>query len=146
MQVTLTDGVTPVVICHGAEYAGQAGYYVGPLGADAAETEWTVRPKRPIRGETEIPLDGRLAVRTYPLQVAVECASDEAALALRDALPDALPRGDAVTLQVLHSPHALDTYSNAVVQKLRILRDGVTLLIDYQIRVGARVRTDPNPA
>lgn len=145
MQVTLTDGVTPVVICHGAEYAGQAGHYIGPLGQDASETEWSVRPKRPIRGAAETPLDGRLAVRTYPLQVAVECASDEAALALRDSLPDLLPRGDSVQLQVLHSPHVLDTYSNAVVQKLRVLRDGVTLLIDYQIRVGAKVRTDPNP-
>ena len=146
MQVTLTDGVTPVVICHGSEYAGQAGYYVGPLGQDVSETEWTVRAKRPVRGVQEIPLDGRLSVRTYPLQVAIECSDADAAAALRDSLPDSMPRGDGVTLQVLHSPHVLDTYANAVLQKLRVIRDGVTLLIEYQFRVGAKTRTDPDPS
>ena len=146
MQVTLTDGVTPVVICHGAEYAGQTGYYVGPLGRDVSDVEWTVRAKRPVRGASEIPLDSRLALRTWPLQVAVECSDEATATALRDGLPDSLPRGDSVTLQVLHSAHVLDTYSNAVLQKIHIERDGVSLLIDYQFRVGVKTRTDPDPA
>lgn len=146
MQITLTDGVTPVVLCHGSEYAGQAGYYVGPLGQSVREVEWSVRPKRPIRGADETPLDGRLAVRTFPLQVYIECADIAAADALFLSLGDGLPRGDSVSLQVLHSEHVLDTYANAVLQKLRVAQDGVALLVDYTFRVGAKTRTDPNPA
>jgi hypothetical protein len=146
MQITLTDGVTPVVICHGAEYAGQTGKYVGPLGQAVREVEWSVRPKRPIRGDDEIPLDGRLAVRSFPLQVYIECADQPTADALYLSVGDDFPRGDAVTLQVLHSEHVLDTYANAVLQKLRVAQDGVALLIDYTFRVGAKTRTDPNPA
>jgi hypothetical protein len=145
MQATLTDGTTSVVICHGSQYAGQTGYYVGPLDRDVTDVEWTLRERRPVRADTAIPLDGRLAVRTYPLQVYIECADEAAATALRDSLPDSLPRGPDVTLQVLHDAHTLDTYANAVVSKISIDRNGVLLLVTYAIRVGTRTRSDPDP-
>jgi len=144
MQITLTNGTSSIVLCHGADYAGQTGYWIGPLGDHARESEWTVRAKRPIRGAAETPLDHSLKAASYGFQVFMECADQAAAEALADSLDDSLPSGDTY-LQVLHSAHLLRTYSPAHIQKLSVTQSGVAVLATFLFKVASAAVTDPDP-
>ena len=144
MQATLTNGTDSLVICHGVEYAGQTGYWIGPLGERVRESEWTVRARRPVRGAYETPLGRSLRVATYPLSAYRECATQAEAEALADALADGLP-ADPTSLLILHDPHTLVTYTHAALQKLTVAQQGVGVRADYLFRVAAPVTTDPDP-
>ena len=143
MKITLKS-TSDVVLCDGPDDVGTAGKFIGPLGEGVTETEWTVRIKRPLRGASQIPLDGKLAVRPVSFTVYAEFADEAAATSHRMTWGELLPRGDA-TLEVLHSAHVLQTFSNAVLQKIRSVQNGTAVMNEYLFQCGASAVTDPDP-
>lgn len=135
MQINLKNSAATLTLCHGYDYAGQPGYWIGPLGQRTRECEWTVRIGRPIRGTHEIPFANELLAATYTFEVYQECATQAAAAALLDTLPDTLPAGET-TLEIIH-PATTITYAPAILHKLHLTQHGLSITAHYTFRVTA---------
>lgn len=145
MTVTLkSTSAQPVVLCHGADYAGQVGKFIGPEGQAFIETPWQVQPLPGIRSPVRKVFDRSNAAPDFDLTVHVEFATEAEASSFRLAWASSLPRTGAY-LEVLHSPHLLQTFSPAVMDRCRIDQEGVACRVVYHWQCGAPVTTDPNP-
>jgi hypothetical protein len=146
MTVTYKHTSGDTVICHGLDHPGEAGYYTGPLGdTDAAETEWSVDPLRPIGSDTAVPLDRGNGLHAWQLWVERRYADEAAARAAARALPGLLPRGEASLEVTGEEAGYKTTYPDAVLQKLTARRTGCSLDIIFDFLTGVPVRSAITP-
>ncbi len=145
--VTYKHSSGDTVICHGMAYAGQDGYYTGPLGAsDRTETEWSVMDKKPIGAADSEPIDLGNGVHTFDLQVERRFASVEAARIFCRGFAGTLPRG-GVSLETADTDAGKAvTHATAVLQKLVLDRNGTSVDIYFLFKTSVPVMTDiPEP-
>lgn len=141
MTVTLkASGVSDVVLCHGSDYAGQAGKFIGPAGDGVSETAWLVQPVQPIRAANRAVYDRRNASHNFSLRVWVEYATEELATSFRLSWAASLPRTAAYLVVVHHGP-VTQTYTPAILERCRIEQSGVGCWVDYTFQTGAPVKS-----
>ncbi len=137
MTITLkATGVSDVILCDGAEYAGTAGKFIGPLGEGTSDTTWQVQFATPLRAPAQTPFDRLNAAHAFNFQVLVEFASEDLATAFRLGWAASLPRTGAY-LVVRHTASLSQTFTPAVLQHIRITQTGLSCLVDYQFQTGA---------
>lgn len=145
MTVTLkTTGNSDIILCHGADYAGQTGKFVGPLGQGITDYQWLSQPAPGVRSAERKVYDRLNAAPETDLAVHVEFATEAEATAFRLSWAASLPRSGA-SLAVLHSPHVLQTFTPAVMDRCRVEQQGVACLVTYHWLCGAPVTSDPDP-
>jgi hypothetical protein len=142
MTITLTDGVSPVVLCDGSSYIGTAGKFIGPLDKLQTEAEWSIRPKRPIGAADETPLDGGHAVWPFAFSVWVEWGTLDAAQEFADTWAASLER-DGVSLVIDYLSGNQTTRDNAVMKKCTVTQYGAAAQVDYLFQTARPEDTTP---
>jgi len=131
MTVTYKTTGSDLVICHGLSYAGQVGYFVGPLGdRDVVTTEWALQTRRYIGAADAKPHDLGNATHAYALLVSRVFATGDAARLFAQTFAAQIPRGAASIIE--DDPgSAAACYSGAVLQALSCERVGVSVDIRF---------------
>ena len=132
---------TDIIICHGLVYAGQAGYYTGPLGAHTNDTVWLVDPNETIEADHATPIDRGNGQHTFPLLVERRFATVEAARIFCDSLAGTLPRGDVSIVITDTDAAKIITYAAAVLQQLTCSRNGCSVDIFFAFKTSVPVVT-----
>jgi hypothetical protein len=139
MTVTLkATAASPVILCHGADYAGQAGKFVGPLGNGVTDTPWQVQPSAGIRSATRKLFDRLNAAPEFDLSVFVEFGTEAEATSFRLSWAASLPRAGAY-IEVAHSASIKQTFSPALMDRCRIEQQGVGCTVTYHWQCGSPV-------
>lgn len=144
MTVTHVKAATATVICHGTAYAGQAGYFTGPLGGpDVFETSWLAQPAPAIRAPSARRFDRLNGSTRYILPVERRFASEDAAHAYAACdLPLLLPRGPA-HLKIERTGQNTVYLPTAVLVRVTSRRTGLSLDITFEFEAGLPTLTAP---
>jgi len=139
MTVTYKTTGSDLVICHGISYAGQVGYFVGPLGdRDVVSTEWALQTRRYIGAAGAKPHDLGNASHAYALLVSRVFATGDAARLFAQTFAGAIARGAASVIE--DDPAvAAACYPGAVLQRLSVERVGCALDIRFEFATQAPV-------
>ena len=140
MTITLTHTGGNVTLCDGADYAGTAGKFIGPLGEGMADTEWAVNLRKYIGAASASPKALGNAAHSFSLSVFVAFATEAEATAFRLGRA-ALMQHDGATLVCVEGAATI-TYSPACITKLRITQQGVGCTADYTFACGVPVVTE----
>lgn len=130
-------------ICHGLANVGQTGYYTGPLGdSDLTETEWAVDSIKPIGALNSTPADRGNAQHTFDLWVERRFPTAAEARVFTRTFASTLPRG-GISLQITDATAGkIITYATAVLQKLILSRNGISVDIHYLFQTSVPSITD----
>ena len=132
------------VICNGYGHRGESGYFTGPLGDKRRSVKWNVARKRPIRAATSVPVDRGLAEYFFDLTVDRAFATESAAEAYADALPELLPRGNNDIL-IEDDTEPSRTHHDAVLEAIDILQIGALLEITFLFQTAGCTQEAPAP-
>lgn len=143
MTITYKHTSGDIVICHGLGYAGQVGYYTGPLGqSDDVDTEWSVEDIKPIGAADATPADRGCGVHVFDLWVEQRFATEDAARTFAHGLAGTFPRGGVSLEQSDTVAGKLTTYATAVLQKLTCQRNGCSVDVLFKFKTSVPVITD----
>jgi hypothetical protein len=134
----MTCTLNTVVICDGAAYAGTAGKHIGPMGDGTSEVTWLVQESTPVGAAARVPYDRGNGSYAFDLETYVEFATESAATTFRLTWAASLPR-TAASLVVVHDGGTTQTFTPAVLEKLRIAQSGLACVCRYEFRTGAPV-------
>jgi hypothetical protein len=145
MTVTYKTTGSDLVICHGLAYAGQAGYFVGPLGdRDIVTTEWVLQTRRYIGAASAKPHDLGNASHAYALLVTRVFASGDAARQFAQTFAGTIARGAASIVED-EPAVAAACYSGAILSRLSIERVGCSLDIRFEFATLVPTVVIPTP-
>ena len=145
MTVTYKTTGADLVICHGLSYAGQVGYFVGPLGdRDIVTTEWVLQTRRYIGAASAKPHDLGNASHAYALLVTRVFASGDAARQFAQTFAGTIARGAASIVED-EPAVAAACYSGAILSRLSIERVGCSLDIRFEFATLVPTVVIPTP-
>ena len=145
MTVTYKTTGSDLVICHGLAYAGQVGYFVGPLGdRDIVTTEWSLGTRRYIGAASAKPHDLGNASHAYSLFVTRVFATGDAARQFAQTFAGTIARGVASIVE--DEPGvAAACYAGAILSRLSIERVGCSLDIRFEFATLVPTVVIPTP-
>ena len=136
MTVQLTKtGQTAVTICHGVQYVGTAGKWVGPLGDSAFSCKWHTLAREFIGAADASPKNLGNRLWEVPLECGMECASEAAAWSNYYSWAASLPYGGWALKFTLDSG-AVVTYAKAEIQELDMDVHGCFIIARYKFLCG----------
>lgn len=136
MTITLKNSGADISLCDDASYAGQNGYFIGPLGDGVTEADWQVQMSMALRAATQTPYDRLNAAYVLNFQVYVQFASEALATSFRFGWLASLPR-TSTWLFVRHSTTLSQTFTPAILKSCRIVQTGLGCVLDYKWNTGA---------
>lgn len=136
MTVQLTkDGQTPVTICHGAQYCGTTGKWVGPLGDSAFSCKWHTLAREFIGAADASPKNLGNRLWEVPLECGMECASEAAAWSNYYSWAASLPYGGWALKFTLDDGRTV-TYASSEIAELDMSVHGCFLIARYKFLCG----------
>lgn len=136
MTVQLTKtGQEPVTICHGVQYTGTAGKWVGPLGDSAFSCKWHTLAREFIGAADASPKNLGNRLWEVPLECGMECASEAAAWSNYYSWAASLPYGGWALKFTLDDGHTV-TYGSAEIAELDMSVNGCFLIARYKFLCG----------
>ena len=144
MTVTLSkSGSTSVVLCHGVQYSGTAGKWVGPLGDSAYSCKWHTLAREFIGATDASPKNLGNRLWEVPLACGMECASESAAWSMYYAwAASLLYDGTALTFGLDDGGSV--SYAHAEIQELDMDVHGCYLIARYKFICSSPTVTAPS--
>lgn len=146
MTVTLKKGsgasAQSVTICHGAEYAGTPGKWIGPTGESAFLCEWNTAARNFIGAADSVPKN--LGNRRFevPLRVSAVFPTEDDAWEAYYGFPASLPY-DGSSLEIVTDGGTTITYARAEIARLRMAIVGVSVAAEYTFLAASPTVTPP---